>query len=178
MNELELVLAKRYARAFVAAFGVEQAWIQSLQELARVLADHRSILVMLTVPRISAEKKLSALENVFGNLPCAHALSSLVKLLIRDKRIMLFKVIIEYIVAEYYTSLGIVACTVVSSHALSGEYRKAIRPFLNRTFGKDTQQVYKVDRTLIAGIRIVSDTAYWEYSIRKQLQSMKIALVR
>lgn len=67
--------------------------------------------------------------------------------------------------------------TVASSCELLDEQRKSIESFIARHVSGKKSYTYTVDPSLIAGVRIYSDTILWEVSIEKQLRDLYHAAI-
>ncbi len=69
-------------------------------------------------------------------------------------------------------------CVVATTQELANSEREALNVFFGQQTKHDMRAQYVIDKTLIAGIALRSDTYAWEYSIKKQLHSIKQSLIR
>ena len=64
---------------------------------------------------------------------------------------------------------------ISSSHDITQQDLDAIERFLVNQTGLSIIYTYAIDKKLIAGIRLQSNTLLWECSINKQLTQIKLA---
>lgn len=102
----------------------------------------------------------------------------LVKLLATHKRIFLIHDVLKQLCEEYKLRNKITSFVISSSHDLKAEELSEITQFLVRLTNHEIMSDYKIDKSLIAGIRLQSNTGIWEYSIRKQLAQMQQLIAR
>jgi F0F1-type ATP synthase delta subunit len=77
----------------------------------------------------------------------------------------------------YLERQHIVSFTITSSHLLPESAVLSIQRFLARNTGKTIIYTCIVDPTLIAGVRLVNTTLFWEHSVAKQLRDAQNILV-
>ncbi len=98
----------------------------------------------------------------------------LIHLLIQDRRVVLLADILHKLSALYRDRHGIGHVLITSSHILNNEQLSGIKRFLARKTGLDIIYTHRVDRKLIAGIRLQGDSFVWEYSVRKSLNNLLV----
>ena len=99
-------------------------------------------------------------------------IDKLIDLLITDKRLMLMADILYEISHLYMQQHAIIDWTISSSDELSPEEKKSLEQFLVQKTAMQIVPTYIIDQTLIAGIRLQSDTFLWEYSVKSQLNAL------
>lgn len=167
------LLARKYARAFLAVargqFTLDMVSVCSA--LAHALEESK--MQMQRIMALMHEKEQQkVMEQVVAQSGLPAAFGNLIRLLIQEKRLILLPLVLEQIVDLYKEQEGILMCTVTSSHPLDATLRAAVQQFLARATGRVIMEQYVIDKSLIAGIRMRSDTVLWEYSIDKQLKAI------
>ncbi|MGB8366998.1 MAG: F0F1 ATP synthase subunit delta, partial [Candidatus Babeliales bacterium] len=100
----------------------------------------------------------------------------LLELLLNDNRAFLICDVLYYVCLLYRQYKNITKFAMISSHLLSEEDKKIIKHFLMQMTEQDIMYTTKIDKKLIAGIRLQSDTLLWEYSIRQRLAEAQLLL--
>lgn len=171
------ILSRKYATAFLHVYGTTMTMddYQSLQVFKRAWDNHPEWLHALAIPTVSLERKMTLLERMLAAYQVMPDSMQLMKLLITDKREILISPVIAMICASYLKRAGIVMCTLLSSHALTEHERSIVQQFIARQVGYHIIYDYTVDPSLIAGIKVVSDTFMWEYSVARQLREVELS---
>jgi len=174
------ILAKKYATAFLNVFERDV----SLQDISHVcaagdfLTRNRTLLYFLAWPALSVDVKIKALQDVLEKFRLAYSFEKLVALLAADRRLHIIDAVFSHICLLYMTRKKIANVAITSSHQLSPADIETIEQFLVNITGLSIIYDYKIDKNLIAGIRLQSGTFLWQYSVRKQLDQMKLQLIR
>lgn len=171
------ILARKYAAAFLEVYGATMTMdeYQRLHEFKRAWDLHGTWLSALTLPTASREKKIIFMERLLAAYHVMPDFIRLVQLLITDKRESLLSQVIAMICSLYLKQIGVVMCTLVSSHALTEPERAVVQHYIARQIGYQIIYDYKIDASLIAGIKVVSDTFMWEYSVARQLREIELS---
>ncbi len=179
MNYAEVLVAKKYASAvqeiFHDAFSLPV--VQRCAELAAYLRIHRDILLLLQLSAIDEEKKRDGLISLTQQYALPQCMIPLVDLLIAHKRAFLFAAVLQALYDLYLEQHNILSFTITSSHPLSQSAVSNIERFLAHKTGSTIIYTCVVDPTLIAGIRLLNTTRFWEYSVARQLRSAHNMLV-
>ncbi len=180
MITAQAVVAKRYAQAFLAIFGdqMREKDLAGLDALEDFLARNKHVLSFFMISQIDDTVKVKALSTLLQSHNLDTLLAPLSVLLIKNRRVFLLPEIMRQLAILYKDEKKIMSFTVTSSHALEPHDREAIKKFLARQTGCDIIDTIKLDKNLIAGIRLQSSSALWEYSIRKQLKNIQLPLIR
>ncbi len=170
----ELILSKRYATAYIHLFD-EQLDLEVSERCAQAadfLRSHHQALLMLKLPTVSVSEQRSCLSALFDYFKLPHSLLKLVDLLGEHNRLILLPAVLSQITKLYRVRHHIALYHIKSSAKLDKEALEIIRNFIEKLSGKKIITLEKVDESLIAGIRLQSDTRLWEYSIQKQLNEL------
>lgn len=167
-------IIRKYAVAYLHVFGDDftQADMVQCRRAAEFLKAHRRALFLLKVPLISLEIKKEGLKDFVKKFELPHSMMALVNLLLEHKRAFLLANILLAIIDIYKETNHIHLVTVSSSIALDAQQQKAIEQFLGAQVSGTLLYSYDVDKKLIAGIRLQSDTVLWERSINKRLREI------
>lgn len=179
MNGTQL-LARRYAQAFMNVHGtdISKDMFKRVREIALFLQNHKRSLFILQLPYITNEKKHSILhELLIKQFKLPASFDALITQLIDDKRSLLIGQVIEQMSKLYMKLHNIEQFLITSAHELTQQQLDEIQRYLADRLGKDIIYEYKIDKTLIAGIRLLSDFHVWEYSIAQQLHRVRLPLL-
>jgi ATP synthase F1 delta subunit len=174
--EQQIRLARNYAHAVLNVFGpsISRDDITHIQNIVLFLEQHKKALFFLRLTRIDQEVKLKALDALFVELSNKKPFMALIRLLITDNRGHLVYRVLSELVDLYRTANHIMSCTITSSHELSQDELNKVEQFLARQTGDDIIYTYSRDASLIAGLRVQSQTILWEHSVRKQLRELAL----
>ncbi len=181
MNFVFQVLANRYAKAFLLSFGKEITFtdFENIKRARDYLQKHSKDLFFLQLPKISKKQKVAIMQKIICkqfDLPLLF--TKLFGLLVRDKKEQLVAIVFDSLCKLYQKMHNIESFSIESSTELSIEKVEKIKEFLARQTGADIIYTYAINPTLIAGLRMQSDTHYWEYSIKQQLKIIKQKLAQ
>jgi F0F1-type ATP synthase delta subunit len=169
------LLARKYARAYLAVFGKKfsEQELSKLEELKKFLHENRalSLYAIATESTTTLQHFFDLLTSTFG-LP--KSIERLCALLERDRRLFMLKEVIGAISYEYKRQQGIVVWDITSSQHLSPEQLVVIKKYLAQKTGTSIEVEVSVDPALIAGLRFQSEALLWEDSLRKQLAAVML----
>ncbi|MCX5922718.1 MAG: ATP synthase F1 subunit delta [Candidatus Dependentiae bacterium] len=176
----EYTVSKRYATAFLNVFGdsISYADMQNVCAASEFFYQHKNLLFFLTWPVIDTGLKVRALNEALQKFSLGKPFDRLIDLLATHKRTYLIHATLKALCALYKQRNRIMDVAITSSNTLREQDLKALQEFLVNITGQSIIYTYKIDKNLIAGIRLQSDTVLWEYSIRKHLAHMKLPLIR
>lgn len=175
------IVAKKYARAFFNVFAgsLTDDEFLTICKAAEFFDNNKQLLFFLGWHSIVKSEKIKALRSAFEYFSLTgHPYDALIALLAKDKRTFLIKDVLDHICLLYQHDKNIGAFTITSSHELNPADLTSLEEYLAKHTGQVIMYSYSVDKNLIAGIRMQSDTALFEYSIRKQLEQIKLPNVR
>lgn len=177
MNSKSIV-ASKYAKAFLNVY-IQQISIDNLNSIEKLIAFfdvHRKTIFFLSVPNIKRSKKEEILSQLFEKFDLNGPLRPLINILASQKRLFLINEILKYISLFYKKRKNIMMFNISISHKLDTQDLEIIEQFLSIKTGKKIMSQHSVDKNLIAGIRLQSNTLLWEYSIRQQCQTLLKAI--
>lgn len=162
------ILASRYARALLA-----YATCPKDPYLAVRIGSFTSFLEM-------HKRRLVHLDVVFyENLAQTFALGAcrielLVRLLDGQGRLLLLPDIMRHVFELYKRQHQLLFCTIKTSHELSEDQKDVLVAFVGEISGEEVVFSVKIDRSLIAGIRVEGDEMVWESSVARQLRAIEL----
>lgn len=179
MIKTEAIVIKKYAEAFLNVFEKKLTLAQcdALQALADALDENKNYAVFLILSTIKPEEKLLLLKKIWDQYAIPQEYSTLIDLLLHDKRILFLSPVLRNIIIQYKERARIATFTIASAQPLSESDLSIIKQFLARHTGCAITYTYAVDKNLIAGLRLQSDTVLWEHSLEKQLRTIGLSLM-
>lgn len=180
MNYPQAIIAQRYAQAYINLYGNALSYRDFLviRDTEIFFKKNRQLLFFLNWSAIKIEEKKEALRKAMEYCAVHHSINNLIDLLALHKRLFLIIPVLTGICALYQKKHKITQVMITSSHAMTDQELKSVQQFLANKTGLSIIYDYKVDPKLIAGIRLQGDTFLWEHSIKKQLESIRLPLIR
>lgn len=174
MNQKVQKLVRTYAQAYINAFGDELSLddIAAIKKAQSFLVKNKTIRALLKFPETKRAAKLNFFMefcNQFGLVP---SLYKLMNLLVEHKRSFLIAPALRLVSSLYEEQYGVLSFSIVSSHSLDTTTLQRVEKFLETKTGKRIVYTHKVDKKLIAGMRLQSSSLLWEYSVAKKLTSI------
>jgi F0F1-type ATP synthase delta subunit len=171
MNYQQNILAIRYADAFLNVFDAHITLdnFQALSQAAVFFNAHKGRLALALTPYLNKNHVLVCIISLCKDIGVPDSCIPIIQLLARMNRLALLPAVLFQISEQYKIRHNIVTCSIISSHVLSERNKALLDRFLENSTKYTLMKKYDVDEKLIAGIRIVGDTLFWEYSIRRYL---------
>ena len=172
-------IAKKYAQAYLNVCGQEHTYEDfcSMWRAAQFLSEHHSLLFYLSLSIIDEKDRKRFIDLFFEKFHLFSSLKDLFYLLLKNKHIDLAADVLRDIYALYKIQHNLVDLHVTSSSDLAEEQLEEVKHFFMQLSGKNPQIRYHVNPSLIAGIRLQTETHLWEYSIAQQLRKLKQELI-
>jgi len=173
MDNQELI-SRKYAQAFLNIY-IEKISLEnfkSIKKLSEFLNNHKKIMFYFDIPNINNENKTYILNEILKNFNLLEVLKSLIELLLKHKRLYLIYEVLNQIIYLYKQRKNIMIFRIASSHPLDKYELQVVEKFLSHSTGKKIISEYSLDKNLVAGIKLLSGTMLWEYSISKQCKTL------
>ena len=179
MNKNNIIIAKKYATAFFNLYSSEinEQVFWNIKSARLFLEKNDDILLYFSLPNIPLVIKAEGINLFLKKLNLLEEFKNLMILLIKGNRVFLFKEILRSLCLIFQEKTNTILFKITSSYSLREDDLKLLGSFLCHKTGKKIISQYKVDKNLIAGIRMQSSTLLWEYSVRKQLHKAKQSLI-
>ncbi len=180
MNMQKRLLAKRYAVAFFNVYKnqVVDADFQALDRAYCFFIEHKNINCFMKLTSLDENHKKEALRIIIKKIGLSEVFISLLDLLTDQKRTCFLPELFFALKVQFKKVKNITEWTVQSSLTLSKERKGYIEGMLKKISKNNIRCTYKLDTTLIAGIRLQSEQLLWESSVRQKLQRITRFLMR
>jgi ATP synthase F1 delta subunit len=179
MQGVDDILAKKYAQAMINIHG--QDWslkqAQAFAQAAQFLKERRRTLFFLRLSSIEKDIKKEGLLMVCKQYALPKDTETLIDLLLAHKRSFLVHRVFDWLYQLYLRKHNILSCLFKSSHELSKTSVATAQQFLKKLTGCDIITTEIVDPSLIAGLRLQSNTILWEYSVAQHLKRARQLLI-
>jgi ATP synthase F1 delta subunit len=171
MNIQENMLARRYALAFLNIYGNTFSLdnYYAVKKAYQFLKNNRDIKSLFKLPDVESAKK-ECIKKIIEEFSLPVSLYALVDLLLKNQRLFLLTEIFGYILECYANSHNILEFSFESSHQLTADQLSCIKKFLEKKTKKTILYKETINKKLIAGIRLLSNSLLWEHSVAQQLQ--------
>jgi ATP synthase F1 delta subunit len=171
-------LAVRYATAFLN-YTQQPFSVAACEALASVITYYKrtpELLFFLQLSLFSYEDKEKALAQVrdWYNLPAS--LEPLHRLLLNHQRVFLLPSVYEQLIIQSDQRAGRIVCTVITPSPLTASYQKKCYQIIQQLSQQIPLIRWKIDPTLIAGIKMQTAEWLWEDSIEGRLKALAAQL--
>lgn len=169
------ILSRKYAQAFINLYtdSISIDLFEKIKEMEIFLNSRKKAIYFLSIPNIKMETKQKVLNAIFEKFGVKKILEPLIKVLSEQKRLFLINDILRDIRFLYKERKNIITFNVSTSHEISDTDFKVIKHFLETQTNKNIICYHNIDKSLIAGLRLNSSNFLWEYSIRKQCETLR-----
>lgn len=174
--ETKKIIARKYAQAYMQVYGQDftEAMLDKLVALKKFCSVQPTVLFFLMATAIDDGIKIQGISSLVEKFSLGDSFKKLMLLLFMSRRIDFLPLVLDNLFFLYNEKRKIVTFAVTSSHALTNNELQELQQFLIKKIGGVVFFRHTIDRQLIAGIRMLSDTHIWEYSIAKQLRAVQL----
>lgn len=175
MDVKDLTLSNKYAKAYLNVFekDINDQVYWNLKSACEFLETNSSIKILFSLPKSVLTVKNELIDEFVENFNLPKSLKNLILLLVKDNRAILLKDVLNSIADEYQERINGMVFNISSSHKLTSSTLDVLKNFLENKTNKKIMYTYNIDKELIAGIRMQSNTLMWEHSVRRQLENIK-----
>jgi len=182
MQEHHEKIAKKYVSAFYNLYPdcLNEQTIGKLTALGSFLKQNQRFLVSLSIPSLALEQKQRYVSQIIDILKLDQIFLKLFYILLRDKRTYL----LEYICHQFFVLFNkqhhIQYFKIATSHTITDQEQAIITNFLKNSLEHHItiKADFIIDKNLISGIKITSETLMWENSIAHQLKNINQAVLQ
>lgn len=174
MNMVRRSIARKYAMALLYSFGsqISRQDFFAISDLVVRIGAHRSILFFLKLSYIDIDTKEKMLSELLSSVEHQKPFIALGLLLMHSKRGDFLYDVLQQFIVLYQAHVGMEKFRILSASSLRDAEIQDVVSFLASHTKRDIIYDYTVDDSLIAGVRVQSDTLLWEHSIKKQLRDV------
>lgn len=178
MNPENSILARKYAIAFMEVVDgqFDDTEFTRVEELKNFLRVNKTILFFLNLSLINRKDVVAALDLLYKNFKTHEICKRLTLLLVKQRRALILPDILHHIGDVYKIRTNSVFFDVTTSQAVDKEGLRAMISFIERKTSKRVLYEHAVDKNLIAGVKLQSDTLAWEYSVKRRLEELNKVL--
>lgn len=175
-------LVKKYARAYLQKYHADlqpedltclSAYLSFLKKFPfmqffsyqAVLSKHEKVAIFM---------KAFSHINPQARKSFSHSIEQLIMVLVRHERLALLADIVALIAIRFFNAIGYQHATIYTSDTISeGEQKTITESFAALTHAQIDAE-FKIDPTLIAGLKVISQDYVWESSISQKIKSLKV----
>lgn len=173
-------VAKRYARALFNAaqqLDMVQSVEDDLSAIANLMKNDEKFRDFILSPRIGRDEKLKIAEKLFSDRITALTMQAL-RLLLEKRREAEFEQVREQYAILRRSEGNVLYAIVTSTEALIEDEKKRLTEKLEKQTGKRVETEYRVDKSLIGGIRVSYGNYVLDGSIKGSLRRLRDTLRR
>ncbi len=173
-------VARKYAKGLYEACAPEELLQvrDALSALAKIVADHPSVLAAIKNPAISEADKTAVLLAILEKQsPAAKLVPNLMRVLVENKRAAAIAEVassFEEIVARHFKMSQI---HISSARPMESEERSGYENQLRQQLGAQTEVSFSVDPELLGGMQVKAGDTLIDGSVRTSLQQLRTALL-
>jgi len=169
------LFAQRYALAFVRATGGDEAekLMPQWREIGRLFTESFEVRELFLSPVLRRAERTDGLAALGARLQWADPVRRTVELMLAHGRGPLIPLMAGAVAEQIDRVRGRVHLEIVTARPWSQEEQDR---FLKQLFQGETRVDWRVDPTLVGGVRVRQDDLVWDGSIRRQLQRLERAL--
>lgn len=174
-------ISKKYAIAYLNLYFNQMTddAISNLIKLKKFLYKNKKFHAYLGIPKLSVETKINFIDRLCKAFNLSENEINFIHVLIKQKRIELINPIFKKIIELYYIQKNIFLVNVCTSCTINDKQKSIIINFVHNLIKKEDIKInFCVDKNLISGIKIKSNTLLWEHSVRKHLKILKNNLLQ
>lgn len=171
MNPSDVIIAKRYAKAFNLLGDDLASLKKSFNVLQKVALGLESVKDFLSNPTVAKETKLSIMKDVLKEID--ENVSSFILVLIETSRYYLLTSIVEEIENIIYEHENTIRVDIKTAFKVSDEEKKDIEKHLESILEKKLESSFSVDPSLLMGIKAKADDILIDASLSNNLAKLK-----
>ena len=168
--------SKRYARALFEVANESSELVKtenSLIEFLNIYDSSFELVNFLKNPTQSNKNQLEAINIISNKLTFSKNLNNFMSLLVKKKRIFFVKKIIQNFLKLCSEKRNELKASLVSSKILSEEELNEISSQFSQSIGSKIKFEYRVDESLIGGVKIQLGSLMVDTSIKNKLNKYK-----
>ena len=150
-------------------------WLQDMDILGKAVKDSR-VKALLASPKIKKLDKIGFLTSLTNNKN--EHLESFLSVLIDNKKVYyidsIFNLYLEMVLNNNNTTIA----TIDTAFALTDKQKKSLQNHLEKKHNKKIQIEEKIDKSLLAGIKISVDNKVTDHSVRYRLNLMREQILK
>ena len=173
-------LAKKYAKALSETMKDENEYGKIRTELeyfVDFLDSDLKLKAGLETMLLGSSQKKEILDIYMKNAGIAEKTYNFLKTLIENNRMSYLKDIMEVLEEQWFETIGIEKFVLISAVKIEKKQEDDLRDQLKKAIKKDVVFEKKIDPSLLAGIKIMKGSIYYDFSIEGNLKKLRESLV-
>jgi F-type H+-transporting ATPase subunit delta len=172
--------ANRYARALADVAGETSDYRRALEDLdafGEVYRDSTDLQQLFEAPGVATIDKQRVLDQVLHRLGTSLAVSNLLRVLVKNHRMIYLQDVGRAFRRVANQRLGIVEIKIASATELATPEREALKTRFQELTGKQVEMEFQLDPGLVGGVRAQVGSTVYDGSVRGALDRFKEQLV-
>ena len=169
---------REYAEAMftlASECGKVDEYLEALQSIRTLLRENPLYIDFLSSPAIPLSERCTAIDEAFGSY--GEHICSFLKILCENSRVRNACECIDEFEKLTLAAKRRVPCTVYSVVELDEEQKQKLCKKLEKTTGKSVDITYRVDKSILGGLRIELEDKTYDGSIRHRLGEVKEVII-
>ena len=143
------------------------------KSLYSIIKDSQDFSTFIQNPTFKQDKQLEIFSAIFEKVKLNSLFIKFIKFLIHKRRIFFLKNILNYFINYCSIQRGEVRAELVSSKKLDDSQIQKIKEEMTKDFNSKIDLIYKVDESLLAGVKIKIGSIMIDNSLKNKLAKMK-----
>ena len=156
---------------------ISKAQFSSLLAFMSVVAKNHKVIKLINNSVLSVDSKVDFLLTLTNTIIISPLIENLIKLLVKNKHILLIPKIYEYYDKLYLQSEDKLRVKIISAIILDDSQKKKIYQDLTVYFNKEILLEHIIDSSIIAGMIIKYNDEVIDYSFKKKLLNLQHELL-
>ena len=162
--------------ALAAECDMTDTYLEALTAIRAILKENPEYIEFLASPAIPLTERCTAIDEAFGS--CPEHIPSFLKILAENGRAKGVCECIDEFEKLVTASKNTVTAVVISAMELDGDQKAKLVKKLEKVTGKSVCATYKLDKSLIGGIRVELDGVTYDGSIKARLDEVKDVITK
>lgn len=179
MRYSQSLVARQYGKAYILEF-YDQLSLEDINHIKNAVWFFRrnhNFMSLVSVVTTMKETKQHLIDEIFSHFKLHETLKKIVVALVRHKRLLYFPHVLQDIYCLYLKKASMLHVDISSAQSLELSEINKLEAFFAKHSGKKIISSFKIDPSLIAGIKMQSDLFLWQYSIASKLKKLHQKLI-
>lgn len=174
MRYSQSIIAKKYAKAYVAEFGS----VLTLDDMTQIKAAihffrrHNNFISLVNILVADQSSTQNIIQDLLNHFRLHVSFKKLIDVLIKHKRLLFFAQVLQDVCCLYFLKNNTLEVTVFTADSLDQKELEQFELFFMKLSEKKIISTVVLDKSLIAGVCMQSDLFSWEYSIANRLKKL------
>jgi len=173
-------LAKKYAKALAESMRTDEEYKKirtELEQFLTFLSSDQKLQAGLETMLLGTVQKLEILDIYRSEAGIREKTYNFLKTLIENNRMTYLETMVEILEDQWYESRGIEKFVLISAVELDLDQENKLKDRLKKVLNKDVVFEKKIDPSLLAGIKLMKGSIYYDFSIEGNLKKLRESLV-